>query len=127
MFGNLQRTQMAKRMKFSVVGLPHYTIWHLYEPSVDDIRHMEEMENERKQREAEEKAKQDRMEKIQNDFDDGASQWAKDKEELQELQKSAVAKKADEKKAGDKEAEKPAKKEGEKADEKSDDKAPSDV
>jgi mannan polymerase II complex ANP1 subunit len=28
-------------MKFSVVGLPHYTIWHLYEPSVDDIRHME--------------------------------------------------------------------------------------
>lgn len=33
--------QMAKRMQFSVVGLPHYTIWHLYEPSVDDIRHME--------------------------------------------------------------------------------------
>lgn len=32
---------MAKRMKYSVVGLPHYTIWHLYEPSVDDIRHME--------------------------------------------------------------------------------------
>lgn len=28
-------------MKYSVVGLPHYTIWHLYEPSVDDIRHME--------------------------------------------------------------------------------------
>lgn len=32
---------MAKRMQFSVVGLPHYTIWHLYEPSVDDIKHME--------------------------------------------------------------------------------------
>jgi len=28
-------------MGFSVVGLPHYTIWHLYEPSVDDIKHME--------------------------------------------------------------------------------------
>jgi hypothetical protein len=28
-------------MRFSVVGLPHYTIWHLYEPSVDDIKHME--------------------------------------------------------------------------------------
>lgn len=42
---------MAKRMGFSVVGLPHYTIWHLYEPSVDDIRHMEEMEEERKARE----------------------------------------------------------------------------
>ena len=33
--------QMARKMKFSVVGLPHYTIWHLYEPSVDDIKHME--------------------------------------------------------------------------------------
>lgn len=87
---------MAKRMKFSVVGLPHYTIWHLYEPSVDDIRHMEEMENERKQREAEEKAKQERMEKIQNDFDDGASQWAKDKEEVKNLQKSSEAKQAGE-------------------------------
>lgn len=28
-------------MQYSVVGLPHYVIWHLYEPSVDDIRHME--------------------------------------------------------------------------------------
>lgn len=33
--------QMAKKMDYSVVGLPHYTIWHLYEPSVDDIKHME--------------------------------------------------------------------------------------
>lgn len=32
---------MAKKMQFSVVGLPHYTIWHMYEPSVDDIKHME--------------------------------------------------------------------------------------
>jgi mannan polymerase II complex ANP1 subunit len=117
---------MAKRMKFSVVGLPHYTIWHLYEPSVDDIRHMEEMENERKQREAEEKAKQDRMEAIQNDFDDGASQWAKDKEELQELQKSSEAKKEAEKQA-EKPAEKAGEKAGDKADDKSDDKASSDV
>jgi mannan polymerase II complex ANP1 subunit len=28
-------------MGYSVIGLPHYVIWHLYEPSVDDIRHME--------------------------------------------------------------------------------------
>jgi mannan polymerase II complex ANP1 subunit len=32
---------MAKRMDFSIVGLPHYTIWHLYEPSVEDVKHME--------------------------------------------------------------------------------------
>jgi mannan polymerase II complex ANP1 subunit len=47
-------SQMAKRMKFSVIGLPHYTIWHLYEPSVDDLKHMEEMEAERLAREREE-------------------------------------------------------------------------
>ncbi len=33
--------QMARRMGLSVIGLPHYTIWHAYEPSVDDIQHME--------------------------------------------------------------------------------------
>lgn len=74
--------KMAKRMKFSVVGLPHYTIWHLYEPSVDDIRHMEEMEKERKQREAEEKEKKERQEKISQTFDDSAKDWEKVKDVL---------------------------------------------
>ena len=77
--------QMAKRMKFSVVGLPHYTVWHLYEPSVDDIRRIEEMERERKKREAEENAKKDRMDKINNQFDtDTRQQHEKDKAALRE-------------------------------------------
>ncbi|KAJ5106729.1 Anp1 [Penicillium angulare] len=50
--------KMAKRMKFSVVGLPHYVIWHLYEPSVDDLRHMEEMELEKQALEREEKERE---------------------------------------------------------------------
>jgi len=66
-------------MKFSVVGLPHYTIWHLYEPSVDDIRHMEEMEMERKKKEEEEKAKADRLKKAKEQFSDPNGQWEKDK------------------------------------------------
>lgn len=74
-------------MKFSVVGLPHYTIWHLYEPSVDDIRHMEEMENERKAKEAEEKAEREKMEKIRDQFDDTASQWDKDKQDIRDMAK----------------------------------------
>lgn len=37
----LSDMQMAKRMQYVVVGLPHYTIWHLYEPSIDDIKQME--------------------------------------------------------------------------------------
>lgn len=73
---------MAKRMKFSVIGLPHYTIWHLYEPSVDDIRHMEEMEAERKAREAEELRKQAMANKVKSQFDDPAAQWAQDKDVL---------------------------------------------
>jgi mannan polymerase II complex ANP1 subunit len=79
---------MAKRMKFSVVGLPHYTIWHLYEPSVDDIRHMEEMEKERKEKEAKEKAEKDRMDKIKSQFDNPAGQWDKDKSDIRELAKN---------------------------------------
>ncbi|KAK9362624.1 Anp1-domain-containing protein [Lipomyces starkeyi] len=50
--------KMCKRMGFSVVGLPHYVIWHMYEPSVDDLRHMAAMEQERlrKEKEAQEAA-----------------------------------------------------------------------
>lgn len=67
--------KMAKRMGFSVVGLPHYVVWHLYEPSVDDLKHMEEMEKERLARE--------QMELLQANLIAGTaaaeSQWAKDK------------------------------------------------
>lgn len=82
-------SQMAKRMKFSVVGLPHYTIWHLYEPSVDDIRHMEEMEKERKAKEAEEAAKKERIDKIHESFDPKNSDWEKEKAAVQDLVQKA--------------------------------------
>ena len=85
---------MAKRMDFSVVGLPHYTVWHLYEPSVDDIRHMEEMEQERKNREREEMERAERMKKIKEDFNDPNSQWDKDKADIEGItQKDEEAKK----------------------------------
>lgn len=80
---------MAKRMKFSVVGLPHYTIWHLYEPSVDDIRHMEEMEKERKAKEAEEAAKKERIDKIAETFDSKNTDWEKEKAAVQDLVQQA--------------------------------------
>ncbi|KAI9886276.1 MAG: S-glutathionyl-(chloro)hydroquinone reductase [Watsoniomyces obsoletus] len=75
--------KMSKRMGFSVVGLPHYTIWHLYEPSVDDIRHMEEMEKEKQAKEREEKERVERQKKIKEEFADSASQWEKDKNDMQ--------------------------------------------
>ncbi|KAI1814673.1 glycosyltransferase family 62 protein [Poronia punctata] len=83
--------KMAKRMDFSVVGLPHYTIWHLYEPSVDDIKHMEEMEQERLAKEAEEQEKAEKEAMIKEKFSDTNSQWEKDKSELQNIAKQAAA------------------------------------
>ncbi|KAI1435363.1 mannan polymerase 2 complex anp1 subunit [Xylaria sp. CBS 124048] len=83
--------KMAKRMQFSVVGLPHYTIWHLYEPSVDDIKHMEEMEQERLAKEAEELEKAENERQIKEQFSDANSQWEQDKSQLQNLAKQASA------------------------------------
>ncbi|KAI9780243.1 MAG: Mannan polymerase II complex anp1 subunit [Geoglossum umbratile] len=77
--------KMAKRMKFSVVGLPHYTIWHLYEPSVEDIRHMDEMEQERIRRENEEKEWLELAKKTKELFKDTQSQWEKDKSDIESL------------------------------------------
>ncbi|KAF2459146.1 aminonitrophenyl propanediol resistance protein [Lineolata rhizophorae] len=79
--------KMAKRMKFSVVGLPHYTIWHLYEPSVDDIRHMEEMEQERKAKEEEERRRQEMLARIRDQFDNPAQQWDEDKSRIRDMAK----------------------------------------
>jgi mannan polymerase II complex ANP1 subunit len=116
---------MAKRMQFSVVGLPHYTIWHMYEPSVDDIKHMEvrdrfllsvwevgvnilqQMELARLAQEKEDKEKAEKAQKLKESFGDTTGQWEEDKSKLQnlalqekkkEVANAAVA--AKEKKAG---------------------------
>ncbi|KAJ9193405.1 CAZyme family GT62 [Paecilomyces variotii] len=109
--------KMCKRMGFSVVGLPHYTIWHLYEPSVDDIRHMEEMEQERKAREAEEKEREERQKKIKELFKDTTAEWEKDgavvhemaqKEQQEQATKEETKKGSEEGSAEKPEKEKPA-------------------
>jgi mannan polymerase II complex ANP1 subunit len=84
---------MAKRMQFSVVGLPHYTIWHMYEPSVDDIRHMEEMEKQRAAKEAEEKKKREREQKIKDQFDDPGKEWENDKAKIRDMAKKEYVEK----------------------------------
>lgn len=86
---SLTTAQMAKRMGYSVVGLPHYTIWHLYEPSVDDIRHMEDMEKERQEKERKEKEEQEKMAKIHDQFDSPTEQWDKDKADIRDMAKKA--------------------------------------
>jgi mannan polymerase II complex ANP1 subunit len=108
-------TQMAKRMRFSVVGLPHYTIWHLYEPSVDDIRHMEEMEKERKAKEAEEAAKKEKLDKIHESFDPKNSDWEKEKATVQDLVQKAKNEEKDEAEKAKEEKKEASKEESEKA------------
>ncbi|OXV05253.1 hypothetical protein Egran_06979 [Elaphomyces granulatus] len=70
--------KMARRMNFSVVGLPHYTIWHLYEPTVEDLRHMEEIDLQRQEREKEEHEQVERQKKFKEQFRDPKVEWEKD-------------------------------------------------
>lgn len=44
--------KLCRKMGFSVNGLPNYTIWHLYEPSEDDLKTIKKMEEEGKGEEA---------------------------------------------------------------------------
>lgn len=42
--------KLCKTMGYKVIGLPHYVIWHIYEPSVQDLQHMKWMAEEKKNR-----------------------------------------------------------------------------
>lgn len=73
--------KLSRRMKYSVVGLPHYVIWHIYEPSSDDLKHMALMEEEKKR-----KLEQDKIREFYDmiwdlGFDDVRDEW-----ELERLQ-----------------------------------------
>jgi hypothetical protein len=103
----LTQSQMARRLKFSVVGLPHYTIWHLYEPSVDDLRHMDEMEKEKQEKAKKEKEEKEKLEKISSQFDNPSGQWDKDKASL-----NFLANKDQEKQTGKTTPKQPAAKDG---------------
>ncbi|KAL7268690.1 Mannan polymerase II complex anp1 subunit [Rhizina undulata] len=96
--------KMAKRMKFSVVGLPHYTIWHLYEPSSDDLKHMERMEEERLAKEAAEKEEAERKKKVQENWADAKDQWAEDKKSIEDAAVEATEEKTEKREAAESEA-----------------------
>lgn len=40
--------KLCKKMGFSVGGLPHYTIWHIYEPSEDDLQEIARRERKKR-------------------------------------------------------------------------------
>jgi mannan polymerase II complex ANP1 subunit len=74
-------------MGFEVVGLPHYVIWHVYEPSEDDLRRMEEMEKEKEVRG-----------KDVEDVDISKARWEKDRKVIEDiLERKKVEKVVEEK------------------------------
>ncbi|KAL2206674.1 mannan polymerase II complex ANP1 subunit [Sarocladium strictum] len=77
--------KMAKRMKYSVVGLPHYVIWHLYEPSSDDIEKMAAAEKAAKEKEKADEEKRAKAKKLKEEFAEANKQWAQDKKGMDSL------------------------------------------
>jgi mannan polymerase II complex ANP1 subunit len=71
--------KLSKRMGYSVVGLPHYVIWHIYEPSSDDLKHMEWMAQEEVRQKEEAKIKKVYDKVWDKAFDSVQSQWEKER------------------------------------------------
>lgn len=74
--------KLSKRMGYSVVGLPHYVIWHIYEPSSDDLKYMERMALEEVRR-----VEHDKIMKVygavwEKGFEDKQSEWNREKNRL---------------------------------------------
>ncbi|CAR21937.1 Mannan polymerase II complex ANP1 subunit [Lachancea thermotolerans] len=67
--------KLSRRLGYSVVGLPHYVIWHIYEPSSDDLKHMAWMAEEEKRKIEENKIREfyDRVWQVA--FDDVRDDW----------------------------------------------------
>lgn len=71
--------KLSKRMGYSVVGLPHYVIWHIYEPSSDDLKHMEFMALEEVRQNEEAKIKKVYDKVWDKAFEDVQGSWSKER------------------------------------------------
>ncbi|ODQ59554.1 glycosyltransferase family 62 protein [Wickerhamomyces anomalus NRRL Y-366-8] len=71
--------KLCKRMGYSVAGLPHYVIWHIYEPSSDDLKHMEWMAKEEARQLEESKLKQFYDKIWSEGFEDVREDWKNDR------------------------------------------------
>lgn len=71
--------KLLKRMGFNVYGLPHYVIWHIYEPSSDDLKHMEWMAQEEAKQKEEEKLREIYLKTWRAGFEDVQDEWKDDR------------------------------------------------
>ncbi|KAK5781025.1 Anp1p PWA37_001940 [Arxiozyma heterogenica] len=74
--------KLSRRMGYDVVGLPHYVIWHIYEPSTEDLKHMAWMAEEEKRKIQENKIKEfyDRIWDI--GFEDMRDEWEQERDSI---------------------------------------------
>lgn len=74
--------KLSRRMNFNVIGLPHYVIWHIYEPSKEDLKHMAWMAEEEK-RKLEETRLLELYDKIwEIGFDDVREDWTSERDAI---------------------------------------------
>lgn len=71
--------KLSRRMNFNVVGLPHYVIWHIYEPSKEDLKHMEWMAEEEKRKLEESKIKDFYQKVWDSGFEDIRDDWERER------------------------------------------------
>lgn len=71
--------KMSKRMGYLVIGLPHYVIWHIYEPLTDDLKYMEQQAIEETRRQEEAKIKKVYDKVWGAAFEDVQMDWGKER------------------------------------------------
>lgn len=74
--------KVCRDMGFAVVGLPHYTIWHIYEPSSDDLKHMEWMAREEERISMENALKEERDRVYEQGFENVWEYWKRERERV---------------------------------------------
>ncbi|CCD25810.2 Anp1p NDAI_0G00340 [Naumovozyma dairenensis CBS 421] len=74
--------KLSRKMNYNVIGLPHYVIWHIYEPSKEDLKHMAWMAEEEKRKLEEEKLEEfyDKIWEI--GFDDVREDWETERDSI---------------------------------------------
>lgn len=71
--------KLSRAMNYNVVGLPHYVIWHIYEPSTEDLKHMAWMAEEEKRKVEEARIKEFYDKNWESGFEDVRDEWESEK------------------------------------------------
>lgn len=72
--------KLSRRMGYDVIGLPHYVIWHIYEPSTEDLKHMAWMAEEEKKKLEEGKIKEFYKRVWEVGFEDMRDDWEQERD-----------------------------------------------